>query len=251
MKQTLIIACAAILLSGCQKLLDYYNLDEYGRPAHKPRSNCRLVSETNTEDPTYQRTLYKYDEQGRPTHISFPYPDEGHAIDFEYDEQGRLAYENVSTYVGPGNRKYVYEGDSPLPVRDTLYKWYGLVYTESFSYDANGRIVREDVRLVYVPEDYDEEELGDPRVWETRSAYFYDLRGNRQYRPDVSQGTRPIVYSDKPNPYLLHRTFQLRDRNFSRNSTAYDDKFVATYNESGLPLTFSNLPYVNVYDCDE
>jgi uncharacterized protein YxeA len=251
MKQTLLIACAVVLLAGCNKILDYYNLDEHGKPHVKPIPHCKLMSETNTEDPVYQRTLYEYDEEGKPTHISFPYPDEGHYIDVEYDEQGRLAYEHVSTYVGPGNRKYVYEGDSRLPVRDTLYRWYDLVYTESFTYDNSGRIIREEARFVSAPDDY-EEVFGDPRVWEMTSVYYYDLRGNRQYRPRGNQGTtRPVPYSDKPNLYLLHPVFQLYFRDFSRNSTVYDDKNVATYNDSGLPLTFRDSHYVNVYDCAE
>lgn len=252
MKQTLLIACAAVLLSGCQKLLDYYNLDEQGKPHIKPLPHCRLMSETDTQDPTYLRTLYEYDEEGRPKHISFPYPDEEHFVDFMYDEQGRLAYEHVSTYVGPGDRKYVYEGDSRLPVRDTLYKWYGLVYTESFTYDNSGRIIREEVRFISAPDDYDEELLGDPRVWEATSAYYYDLRGNRQYQAGSNQGTaRPIQYSDKPNLCLLNPVFQLYFRNFSRNSTVYDDKNVATYNENGLPLTYTNSTIVDAYDCTE
>jgi hypothetical protein len=252
MKQTLLIACVAILLSGCQKILDYYSLDERGKPKIKPVPHCRLVSETNMDDPAYQRTLYQYDAQGRPKHISFPYPDEEHYIDFQYDQQGRLAYEHPSTYVGPGDRKYVYEGNSRLPLRDTLYRWYGVIYTESFAYDNNGRIILEEVTFVSAPPDYDEELLGDPRVWEATTAYFYDLRGNRQFRPDFpGPQTMSIPYSDKPNPYLLNPVFQLYRRDYSRNSTAYDNKYVATYNENGLPLTFTNSRYVNVYDCDE
>jgi hypothetical protein len=252
MKQTLLIACAAVLLSGCQKILDYYNRDEHGKPHIKPIPNCRLMSETSTDDPTNLRTLYEYDAQGRPKHISFPYPDEEHSIDFQYDGQGRLAYEHVSTYVGPGNRKYVYEGNSRLPLRDTLYRWYGVVYTESFAYDSNGRIILEEVRFVSAPNDYDEELLGDPRIWEITTAYFYDLRGNRQLRADFSQGTTTSVpYSDKPNPYLLSPVFQLYNRDFSRNSTMSYNKNVATFNENGLPLTFTNSSYVNVYDCAE
>jgi hypothetical protein len=249
MKQTLLIACAAVLLSGCQKLLDYYKVDAQGKPHVKPRPHCRLISETNNDYAEEERTLYFYDEQGRPTHISFPYPEEDHYIDFEYDGKGRLAYEWVSTYVGPGNRKYVYEGDSRLPIRDTLYKWYDLVYTESFTYDNNGRIIGEDVRFVSAPDDY-EEVFGDPRADEYTRVYYYDLRGNRQYVPDHNvSGT--VEYSDKPNPYTLNPVFQLYNRDYSRNTTKYYDHEVATYNEFGLPLTFKRTSRVMAYDCDE
>jgi YD repeat-containing protein len=252
MKQTFLIACAAVLLSGCQKLLNYYNVDAQGKPHVKPRPHCRLISETNPQDPEVDRTLYTYDEQGRPSEISFPYPDEEQYVKFEYDDAGRLAYEWVSTYIGPGNRKYVYEGESRMPIRDTLYRWYDLVYTESFTYDNNGRIIREDIRMVSAPDDY-EDIFGDPREWETTHIYYYDLRGNRQATPaDYAQVvTGTVEYSDRPNPYSLNPAFQLYNRDFSRNTPSWYDKEVATYNEVGLPLTFKHTPRVMAYDCDE
>ena len=246
MKRLFLFACIAIFLPGCQKIMEYYNINQPASVSH-----CRLISETDPADPVYQRTLFEYNDDGTPRSISVPYPDEGHFLGFTYDGQGRLLEEIASTYVGPGSRKYVYEGDSRLPVRDTLYRWYGLIYTESFTYDANDRIIREDVRLAYAPDDYDEEVFGDARQWEYSEYYYYDLRGNRQYPPQHSHGLKkPIEYSDKPDPYLLHPVFQLYYRNFSRNSTKYADRRTTSFNEALLPLAFSDSPMVLAYDCE-
>ena len=126
----------------------------------------------------------------------------------------------------PSKRAYVYEGDSRLPVRDTLVS-IAHVYVEEFEYDGNGRIIRVYTRNIYNPGD------GEVDIFEEELRYYYDFRGNRQEHPSNPRYPGIIQYSDKPSLYSLHPVWQIQHRDFSRNSALNGE----TFNDRGLPLT--------------
>ena len=131
----------------------------------------------------------------------------------------------------PGYRyRYVYTGSSPLPVLDTLYLNNDRgIFVEEFEYDAAGRMTRVLRRQI------EQGANGKPEA-DVELRYFYDLRSNRQEHPDNPGYPGLILYNSKPSLYSLHRVWQIRYRDFSKNATATGE----TYNEEGLPTKFSD-----------
>ena len=259
------VSCLALLiflLSSCQKLRDYL------KPNNVEPPNCRVVvtiDKNNYPDESYDESIHavKYNHLGDPEliqeiHISLQGPIQDVHDDNNillYDDQRRLIQEGLGAENSqrPSLRRYVYEGDSPLPLRDTFYTM-DTIYVEEFEYDTRGRIVRETRRLVSQPG-------GDSQPnQEADLRYYYDIRGNRQENP-ANPGYQGIIeYSDKPSLYSLHRVWQLRYRDYSRNSTPT----AATYNDKGLPEQFADSsetyfqPFLSAapgatvqYECEE
>ena len=238
MKYFLILVCIATLFSGCRKLLDI--LDDYRNPP--PPSNeitCRLdtIYPIEPGSPALDRTTaagIHYIERGYPILVNYTFNHYGTfhiPVHYIYDEKDRLieilpiidSITHEYLYEKPDRVKYVYEGNSMLPVRDTIFRedftWGNEI--EELYYDAAGRVNRV-FRKLTADASYDLE-----------TKYTYDANGNKQVTLDFEGKTPPpLDYSDNPSLYSLHPVWQLIHKDYSKNSLKVP---VKTVNEQGLP----------------
>ena len=227
-KQTILFLCAAVLLSSCQKALDYYNVKEVEAPP-----SCRVETiKGHSEDGTLVHDMqFIYSANGKLEGVTDWFPEEdpdGIFADFweyRYDSLGRIIYTGPFSTPRPFAEIYYYEGNSPLPAGDTLVRLAFMV-AEKFGYDAQGRIVEIEQKFISWDED------GNMVVEEpTFTRYYYDLRGNRQESPGNFDYAGPIIYSDKPSLYSLDPVFQIQYKDWSKNSTIEAEAL----NEQQLP----------------
>jgi hypothetical protein len=156
-----------------------------------------------------------------------------------YDDHGRLRSFTSDWVYGPDQVYYAYDGESRLPVRDTLRGTFPNVFVEDLTYDTNGRIVRVHKRIV---EQWEEDTGEYPDEIYT---YYYDMRGNRQLHPSSRGYSGLIRYSDNPSVASLNPVWQLLYKNYSVNSTGN-----FTFNEHGLPMGRPEGGLKIEYDCE-
>jgi hypothetical protein len=215
-------------LSSCQKIMDYYNIN--GASSAPP--GCRIRAYTTLQYESESNVSIQYDGKGNPVVITYKadYLPNGTVTEkLRYDTKGRLISHEPDLYMG-NIRKYVYEGDSRTPLRDTAIDLQGKKYLESFKTDAKGRVVEMEIKWIYSPP-----ELEDDFEFQTElHRFYYDFRGNRQANPFDYPWHKTISYSDKPSIYSLHEVWQLIHRDYSKNGLTN----VTEYNEAGLPQRF-------------
>jgi hypothetical protein len=165
--------------------------------------------------------------------------------------------------------KFVYEGNSQLPIRDSILSdtFFGIsegvayqaytVKVEDLYYDSHGRINRVVSRREFRNTLYG---LLESSNYEMK--FSYDAKGNRQVINDGNGNTPPAIsYTNKPSLYSLHPVWQLVHKNWSKNAPVEN---VQSYNSYGLPTkadmngsrflqtmnTISENPFLNVnYTC--
>lgn len=223
---TLAVFLTACTVCSCHKIVD---LPGYQEPLPIPK--CRVASITYEDDFGISKHTVTYNSMGLPDYISEYFKDDlGNELEdinvHQYDERNRLIAEGPFSTPNPYIYHYVYEGESTVPVRDTLYS-IGMVYVEDFEYDRQGRIIRVLRRHITPDEGVIKEPDEDRR-------YYYDLRGNRQEHASNPGYAGIIEYSNKPSLYSLNKVWQLRYRNYSRNATISP----STFNEHGLPVIY-------------
>ena len=241
LKSACLLLLVTITFTSCHKILDYYN---YNHGEHS--TGCRIKTITNTSGQDVYIASINYHSNGLPAYVKY----EAHYNDFNYtdsftfyyayDHLDRLVSETSEFVYGPDIIHYAYEGNSTLPVRDTVHALY-VSYVEDLEYDSKGRIIKKTIRdyQFVIPEDNP-----GPHP-DVVYQYYYDLRGNRQ--ENLSNNGYPgiIQYSDKPSLYSLHPVWQLIHKDYSRNSVPFGE----TFNEKDLPLSIkqTDVPYLQPF----
>jgi hypothetical protein len=259
MKKVL-FACAAVsLLIACSKKDIQKWLNKPGNP--KPSVPCKIDSiyPVKTGDRMFNTSLavgIHYNNQGNPIVLNYhlmafsPHPERFSAY-YKYDNKNRLIEVNPSIFADPVDmdsefisevqpHKFVYQGNSPLPIRDSILSdtFFGVtdgisykiftVRVDDYSYDSYGRINRVVTRRQFTNTFYSQVENLNYEV-----KFSYDSKGNRQVVLDQYGHTPAAVsYNDKPSLFSLHPVWQLIHKNWSKNAVAED---VETYNSNGLP----------------
>ena len=228
MKVVFPLITIVLIFSSCQKIMEYYSLNSH----EEPQSSCRVTGFTTVYLETVTSTNIQYNSAGRPVTITYfaDWLPDGSTIEkLHYDKLGRLILHEPDLLMG-NIRKYVYEGSSTSPLRDTATDFLGKKYLETFKTDAKGRIIEEEIKWIYSPPD-----LEDDFEFQTEvHRFYYDAYGNRQVNPFDYPWHKTIKYSKQPSIYSLHPTWQIIHRDYSKNSI-YN---IGSSNEHGLPLTF-------------
>lgn len=238
-----------IMLTGCQKIVDRYTKHLGLPPSIKP---CRVDSIYPVERSSDLSNIWtavgvKYNSKGDPVLLNYTikhYGTYNFPVYYRYDDRNRLV-EIVTPitdtiadflYTAPLHVKYVYEGDSPRPVRDSIFSWFyeQLEEVEDLHYDAKGRIHRVVHRVSRHPY---------PESYETQ--YEYDGNGNKHVVL-AGDGTTPPAteYSDKPSLYSLHPVWQLVHKDYSKNAVKSNAQ---AYNDRNLP-TVADLATFRIND---
>lgn len=228
MKYVSVLGMIALIFPSCQKIMEYYSLNS----TSENKTLCRIKSYSSIQYESLNRTTILYDKKGNPTQITY-YADwlpNGKAIEkLKYDALNRLI--SHEPFIEMNNtRKYVYEGTSLTPLRDTATDFQGKKYVESFKTDTKGRIIEEQIKWIYTPPNVEDDFEFKTEV----HRFYYDIHGNRQVNPFDYPWHKTIKYSDHPSLYSLHPAWQLIHRDYSKNGIVN----VSNYNDSGLPVTF-------------
>lgn len=221
--------------------MDYYNV---GDDQPQPPPECRLLTLRDTSSQEYFENTYNYNTSNNPVSIRYSMYDyildytHEYVFDFSYDDLGRLVSRTSDFAYGGDMVYYAYEGNSNLPVRDTVVSLYSS-WVEDLEYDEQGRLVKmtqRDFQFV-IPEE-------NPGPYpDVIYRYYYDIRGNRQEHPSNPGYGGLIQYSDNPSLYSLHPVWQIVYKNHSRNSIAG-----AQINEDGLPAKIGGM--TARYECN-
>ena len=221
-----VISVILFPLSGCKKLIDRIFHNDDGGVV----SNCRIskifeVSEFDGElitgivyynDRNDPDSVVIYSENGiyGPQLFYFFYDDAHNLIEYreDYDRQPDHYY---------SWHKYAYQNG--VIVRDTarfqIAGQGGAV--RNIEYDANGRVIKESVHIF---------ELDHLPVDQDGGAYLY------AYDDFGNLDGETFVYDKKVNFLRTNKIWMFTQRNYSMNNRSG----VASYNESGLPLTFED-----------
>ncbi len=251
MRKLILFFLAFSLFTGCSKkdIKKWIGKSPWEQPSSVP---CRIDSIYPVEkgDPAINQWTavgVHYNSKGNPVVANYQimhYDIVKFSVNFIYDNKDRLIEvtapirEEVTGYfyTAPLRIKYVYEGSSPLPVRDTIFGFVGLeaAEVEDLYYDEYGRINR----IVHRNNSYPW-----PDYYE--SKYYYDARGNKQVSL-TGNGEAPVVmqYSDKPSLYSLHPVWRLLHKDYSINSVKDGAE---SYNGKGLPLKVNLPAFYNNY----
>lgn len=226
MKKLAVLLCLLVSFTSCQKIQEYYNsLNNNETP------DCQITKIESASGNSIA-TIFYHDD-GRPGYVNTNYVEDGveysESHPYFYDELKRLIQIGEITTAHPSNRTFAYEGNSRLPVRDTVHIVTHMTVSD-YDYDQKGRLIRVYLRTINL---LDEGGIDSP---DTEYRYYYDIRGNRQEHPSNPTYKGLIEYTTKPSIYSLHPVWQLQHQNYSRNSTVEAE----TYNSSGLPLVMGD-----------
>lgn len=241
MNRIISVIVIALAISGCQKLQDYYNYKDVD-----DAPPCRVASRSDTVDIFIFNKYYQYDALGKPVSVTYETqePDidytEQYTFNYNYDQMGRLVSTTSDWVYGPDQVYYAYEGNSRLPVRDTLRPAFPNVFVEDFTYDDHGRIIKIVKRII---EQWDEDQSEYP---DEVTQYYYDVRGNRQPHPSNAGYNGPILYDTGHTLLALHPVWQLEARNWSKNSP-----MGWIFNEKNLPVARKAGGVEVEYACEE
>ncbi|MBL7696778.1 MAG: hypothetical protein JNK79_01405 [Chitinophagaceae bacterium] len=229
-------------------------------PTTNEFASCKLrrIYQHTVGGNTTITAVFTYDHRGNPVSVLYePYWANDHF--FSYDNQGRLKEYTTTGDLGDFTHTYAYDANNTI-IRDTLRVGPPRVpvlqiFVSTFTYDSQGRIVKENIRNIWNGTDDTGEMIP---IAPTRNPTFtYDSRGNLAVK-----GWKSSYYDNKVSIFRTHPVFQFIHRNYSMNSPAVQPK----YNSKGLPLSmnptnhvFFNAAYPGInaypvtraiYDCD-
>jgi hypothetical protein len=240
MKTAICAVFIALALAGCEKVAEYYNY-----PDNEPAPSCRMISRSDTTPYQIFETRYAYNSNGYPISITYTTKEldlsyeESYVFNINYDDQNRIVSFTSDWVYGPDQVFFAYEGNSRLPVRDTLRGTFPNVFVEDLTYDSRGRVVGIYKRII---EKWEEDTGEYPDVL---YRFYYDLRGNRQQHPTNPGYDGVIRYTDQVNPWQLHPVWQLLNHDYSRNTRV---EFIL--NDEGLPAFRKEGGTKIEYECD-
>jgi hypothetical protein len=254
MKVVSVLGMIMLIFSSCQKIMEYYSINS----TTSELPVCRIRSYSTPYFESISRANIDYDNNGNPVRITYlaEWLPNGKAVEkLVYDSLNRLISHEPMIELN-NTRRYVYDGGSRTPLRDTATDFQGKKYVETFKTDMKGRIIEMEIRWVYTPPEIEDDFPFQTEVY----RFYYDARGNRQVNPFDYPWHKTIRYSQQPSLYSLHPAWQLIHRDYSKNGITN----VTSYNEAGLPLTFTFdefaywQPFLDltqnstiVYDCGE
>lgn len=220
-----LIACLIAPLSGCEKVMEYLELNPDADIKY-----CNITKFTENSGPSGARVAnFTYNAFGNPTKVTVTNVGTGNPNRvFKYDSYQRLI-EYRGEYTN-GNYeywyRYAYSPASNRIISDTVYIFGPLgpeptTYFDrrvtNYTYDGGGRIIQTSTVSSVFP--------GPPVV----ASYTYDAMGNL-----VKPG---ITYDAKINLHRTNRVWMFIDRDYSVNNPLTAD----SYNANGLPLSI-NVP---------
>lgn len=232
--QTTIAVCCLMFLFSCKK--------------NDICLRCIPPAVTNTQIARYYGDVFSdsirlmgtinYDKRGNPVSIIKESNSTGNAdCFFHYDKKGRLS-DYIEAYSNPTYFEiwhfYTYDNQDRVVV-DSIFSlgevingrpanYYGQLIA-SLKYDLYDRIINYAVR-----------EINGNMVW--TESYVYDLRGNRN--------GNTVQYDNFFNPRLLHKVWQLIDRDYSINN-ALTDIVSIQYNEKRFPTYMETTSYSHLF----
>jgi hypothetical protein len=242
------LVVATVSLIGCRKLID--KIRDHLDGEHQHTTNCQVEKIVSADASGTQTLNVYYNNAGNPrlaTNVSSQHTQDTAKWVFIYDGQNRLTdliekdQENRYTMW----HRYAYDGQTAI--RDTIYSGMGDERTDLDSlngrpsgiangllgvivneiiYDEQGRIVGTNGKYIIEPS---EGPLDNNLV----RTIVYDEDGNRVINP-----LNPKPYDDKVSIFRTHKLWMFLHGDYSKNNTRPAD----TYNEAGLPTSFSGTP---------
>jgi hypothetical protein len=234
MKNIITIIAVAISLmvpfGGCKKFVDHVLHNDTNDIEHCRIAKVFLIHEFID---SIQTGIVYYNDHNDPDSVIFDFPGSslGPALFyFVYDADHRLIEYRADYSREPGDfyikHTYVYSGGI-IVVDTTRAQVSGSgVEVHTLQYDLNGRVVREDRKVIeidHLPVNEDAEPF----------VFSYDASGN--LAGDV------FAYDNKVNFMRTNKVWMFTERNYSMNNR----KGATSYNDHGLPLTFQeeHRPY--------
>ncbi|MBA4166840.1 MAG: hypothetical protein H0X41_04755 [Chitinophagaceae bacterium] len=247
-KHFFFIMILVIITSSCNKILDYYHNHKGDNAA-----SCKILSLSYKDSVSERKTEISYNAAGYPESVTYTSsdiytsgPPLTYIFNYKYDVLNRLISETSDWVYTQNIVYYAYEGNSKVPVRDTIPGLFGDIYVEDLESDNLGRITKVTKRIIQNPED--------PIDFPTEvHKYYYDGHGNRQEDPSNAKYPGVIVYNNKPSLYTLHPVWNIIHKDYSKNSVSYGE----TYNDKGFPLTIKRgnadyfQPFLDMLPGDE
>lgn len=237
-----------ISLTGCRKLID--RIKDHLDGNHNQATKCqvkKIISETalgtqtldvyynNAGNPRLATTAYsnrsedtafwvfKYDTQNRLTDVIEKDQENRYTMWHRYAYEGQTAIRDT-IYAGMGDERTDLDSlnGRPSPIANGLL---GVIVNEII-YDEQGRVVGTNGKYLIEPS---EGPLDNNLIRTT----VYDEDGNRVINP-----LNPKPYDDKVSIFRTNRLWMFLHGDYSKNNTRPAD----TYNEAGLPTSFSGTP---------
>lgn len=226
MKTALSIAVVLYLFVSCTK----YSLSDYVKNPGIDLRFCNIKTWTDIHGDEQRVNIFTYDDNENPISVTSNQQGTGSGHHFfTYDEDQRLIkyeFEFVHT------KEYHYSSASRKALGAKVTDALGREFSETYTYDDKGRIIKSVKSLVSTP--YEEDDIPD----ETRE-YIYQNDDLSSILLNGEQISQDVVYTNKASVYMTNKVWMFVNQNYSRHST----ESVDSSNRLGLPLTFNPSKY--------
>ena len=230
------------IFAGCSKIGKF---NDPGAAAHL----CNITQFTTIYSGSPATYNILYDAKGNPTEIKPSNSSTGYITRFFYDKKGNLITFRLDNFRSPTDSTDIYEhhyyyAPNGKFINDTSYLLPNFPVPPGYvpgwnklELDAEGRVIKDSALPVSL----------DPNVIEVVLDYTYDAKGDLTSVIDEAGYFPPIHYTsydDKVNWRQTNRTWQLINRDYSRNN--YVDPAgsfsITGYTSFGLPRGISFQP---------
>ncbi|MBL7698898.1 MAG: hypothetical protein JNK79_12095 [Chitinophagaceae bacterium] len=222
------LTVVSFALSSCTKI----NFAEYWKHPGQLRF-CNIAAWTDSpgdESSETRTNVFTYDEHGNPLSVIPDQHGTGNGSHFfSYDTQERLVsyeYEFVKTKV------FHYQENKSRADSATVTDAFGREFSEVYTYDTKGRIIKSVLTFVSSPF---EEDAFPP---ETRDYVYLNDDLNSMIVNGVQQNP-DVTYSDKPSVFMTNKVWKFVNQNYSKHAV----NAVASTNRIGLPASFGEDEY--------
>lgn len=226
MKIALSIALVFLMFVSCVK----YSLRDYVKNPGIDLRFCNIKTWTDIHGEEQRTNVFTYDEKENPISVTSNQQGTGNGHHFfTYDANQRLIkyeFEFVHT------KEYHYDGNSRratgAKVTDALER----EFSETYTYDDKGRIIKSVRSLISSP--FEDDEIPDEE-----REYIYLNEDLSSILLNGVQISEDAVYTNKASIYMTNKVWMFVNQNYSRHAT----ESVDSSNRLGLPLTFDASKY--------
>ena len=226
MKTALSLSLVFFMFISCAKI----SLKDYVKNPGIDLRFCNIKTWTDTHGDEQRINVFTYDENENPVSVTSNQQGTGSGHHFfTYDDNQRLIkYEFEFVYT----KEFHYEENARRAIGAKVTDIVGREFSEVYTYDDKGRIIKSVKSFVSGPSEEDE-------IPDEVREYIYLNDDLSSILLNGVQISEDVVYTNKASVYMTNKVWMFVNQNYSKHST----ESVDSSNRIGLPLKFRAEKY--------